>query len=156
MTKIKRRGAQGQGLVEYALTLVLVSLVGMVIIFALGMAITRVYALVAGTLGVQINDPNAHTSSTDSINIEQADCDVNDSSHTYQIVVSINTSPSIGLNDVSVSTPNGFLSGITGDPLSGYSLMTTSAPGGASNCPTTVVAQGKHATSIKPITVVHF
>jgi Flp pilus assembly pilin Flp len=48
-----RRGARGQGLVEYALIFVLVSIVVIVAAAAIGTAVQRIYAIVAGGLGAQ-------------------------------------------------------------------------------------------------------
>src|SRR4051812_49246100 len=48
-----RRGARGQGLVEYALVFVLVSIVVIVTAALIGTAVQRIYAIVAGGLGAQ-------------------------------------------------------------------------------------------------------
>src|SRR4051812_34886298 len=58
MQKKLQKGQEGQGLVEYALVLVLVAVVCIAIMFATGLSVQRVYGLIAGALGAKHNTEN--------------------------------------------------------------------------------------------------
>src|SRR5258708_22800830 len=67
----RQAGQAGQGLVEYALVLVLVAVVCIAIIFATGLSVQRVYGLVAGALGTRHNTEDFNG---ERIVIDQAVC----------------------------------------------------------------------------------
>jgi Flp pilus assembly pilin Flp len=68
----RRRARQaGQGLVEYALVLVLVAVVCIAIMFATGLSVQRVYGVVASVLGAKHDVENYQG---ERIVIEQAEC----------------------------------------------------------------------------------
>jgi Flp pilus assembly pilin Flp len=66
-----RRGARGQGMVEYALILVLGAVAVIVATFAIGLAVQRLYGVVVGALGTKASVTNA---SHATITIAEAKC----------------------------------------------------------------------------------
>ena len=53
--RYKRRGARGQGLAEYALTIALVGVVSMAALFSLGLIVQRTLGVLAGSMGGTAN-----------------------------------------------------------------------------------------------------
>lgn len=53
--KYKRRGARGQGLAEYALTIALVGVVSMAALFSLGLIVQRTLGVLAGSMSGTAN-----------------------------------------------------------------------------------------------------
>jgi Flp pilus assembly pilin Flp len=152
-----RRGVRGQSLVEYALVFVLVSIVVIVSAAAIGTAVQRLYAIVAGSLGTQVNNS---TSAQDIIDIyEGAQMCLLFPSGTGNpqypngaTIVNFRGSTNVPITDLTLSTDTGLL-------LAGGAgvFVADSSPGGwivsayainpnksdASICPRTVVVQSK-------------
>src|SRR5215470_565194 len=68
MNARRRRGARGQGLVEYGLIIMLAAVVTIAAAFAMGLAVQRVYGIIVGALGTN------GSSDTHVIQIDQATC----------------------------------------------------------------------------------
>src|SRR5215475_4011343 len=66
-----RRGQKGQGLVEYALVLVLVAVVCIATMFATGLSVQRVYGVIASVLGAKHDVENYQG---EKITIDRAEC----------------------------------------------------------------------------------
>jgi Flp pilus assembly pilin Flp len=166
--KPNRRAQNGQGLVEYALIIVLVALVAIIILSLLGMAISRGLGIVAAALGAKHNSTVASGSA---VEIQQAECHIVPLNSTQgglcpggdwcgKTVLRIlgMTSPNIALSDLNISTDRGFADTITtnnGTPNSFLYQKIIADPADSSACPLSVVVQSQSAkvTSLMPIQV---
>ncbi|MBX3085282.1 MAG: hypothetical protein KF716_26855 [Anaerolineae bacterium] len=97
--RILKRSYKAQGLVEYALIIVLVAVVVTAIAFMLGLAVHRVYGLVAGSLGGTHDATGAVQ-----IRIEQARCIAQTSTNRTGMWVTGFVSPGIPLTDFEIHT----------------------------------------------------
>src|SRR5271166_1998374 len=155
--KLIRNRLRGQGLAEYALTIALVGLAAMAILFVVGMAVSRVYGLVAGSMGGQTDYTDPVTQNTDdSIAIESADCYIDSAGTTppnTQIDISIDSGSGVKANDITVSTPGGFLTTALQGGGNAWSQDTIYNSDDPSLCPITVVVQTLHHTAVRTVTI---
>ena len=130
------RTERGQAAVEYAITIVLVSMVVIAIMLFAGFGISRIYGLVAGALGAHYDTHGKHT-----IEITSAECisstRVNQTGlwvigNTDEAIADLTGSTELGLSPVSADA-GGFL----------YHPMIDADHADASKCPVSVVIQGK-------------
>jgi Flp pilus assembly pilin Flp len=156
--KFFRNAQRGQALPEYALTLILVSVVSIIILLLVGMAVSRIYAIVTALTGGKRQ--------TTSISFTEAACYVvypgapGYSAWPNGIVGLFITGVSdIPLNELQLSTDIKFASNVT--------LNTSSTPGtfmwnpqwgtdgvvDQSLCPHAVTVQGRKQTAFSPIEI---
>jgi Flp pilus assembly pilin Flp len=155
--EMKRRRHHGQGLVEYALVLVLVALVVIAIVFTVGLGVQRVYGVVAGALGV------SHTKAELMLDSPGARCYLYDGTTNIYLTGSTN----IPFSELTFSTNTTYNSGSGG----GVTPIRASVPGTTTGtfwvgyqlapvqdrglCPTSVVIQSSNgAIAISPVTIV--
>jgi len=139
---------QGQAAVEYAITIVLVSMVVITIMLLAGFGISRIYGLVAGALGAHYDTHGKHT-----IEITSAECisstRVNQTGlwvigNTDEAIADLTGSTELGLSPVSADA-GGFL----------YHPMIDADHADVSKCPVSVVIQGKDgAIAVAPLVIV--
>jgi Flp pilus assembly pilin Flp len=153
-----RRGARGQSLVEYALVFVLVSIVVVVSAAAIGTAVQRLYAIVAGSLGTQINNSNSAEHVIDIEDGKQFCVVVPSAPPDYPdgaTVLNFTGTTQIPIAELTVSTDTGLLFTAGGDDTPFHSAPTNRAQGwmvyyilankaDAGRCPRTVVLQSQH------------
>jgi hypothetical protein len=147
------RGAQGQGLAEYALIVALVALVVGVSAFSIGFVTERVFGVVAGVLGAKHNSSGAHV-----IEITSATCIGQQSpAMTGLVVFGITDS---GLDQLQVSTDVA----ITGLTSTSLPISSTDIPNGflinpivsstldMAACPHSIVIQtADGSTAVSPV-----
>ena len=143
-----RSTQQGQAAVEYAITIVLVSMVVIAIMLFASFGISRIYGLVAGALGAHYNTHGQHT-----IEITSAQCisvaGINQTGlwvtgNTNEAIADLTGSTQLGLSPVSANA-GGFL----------YHPMIDANNADASKCPVSVVIQGKDgAIAVAPLVIV--
>jgi Flp pilus assembly pilin Flp len=122
-----KRAHKAQGLVEYALILVLVAVVVTAIAFMLGLAIHRVYGLVNGSLGGKV-DANG----TVQIRIDEARCIAKSSTNQTGMWVTGFASPGTPLTDFEVHTTKSANTAFDADSdgvVEQYSLVSNGAAG---------------------------
>ena len=122
-----KRTHKAQGLVEYALIIVLVAVVVTAIAFMLGLAIHRVYGLVTGSLG-GTHDANGAVQ----IRIEQARCIAQPSTNQTGMWVTGFISPGATLTDFEVHTTKTADTAFDSDSdgiIEAMSLTVNGAPG---------------------------
>jgi len=143
-----RRAQEGQTAVEYAITIVLVSMVVIAVTLFVGFGISRIYGLVAGALGAHYDTHGKHT-----IEIISAQCisstRVNQTGlwvigNTDEAIADLTGSTELGLSPVSANG-GGFL----------YHPMIDANNADATKCPVSVVIQGKDgAIAVAPLVIV--
>ena len=150
----EHRGERGQGLAEYALTIALVALVVIVAAFAIGLAVQRVYGVVAGALGVKHDTHGTHT-----LVIESANCFASTSANQTGLWVTGTTDENF--SDLTGSTEQAVGTGVNGqsypiEPNAGGFLwrpLLATNKADTSLCPTSVVIQAKDgAIAVSPLT----
>jgi Flp pilus assembly pilin Flp len=159
----KRKAPSGQGLVEYALILVLVALIAIPIVYLIGLGVSRVYGVVGGALGFVHNDHRQHY-----IDISQpALCIASTSQNLTGLWVTGDTDET--LSNLTGSTNLAVGTGLNGAPFAIQSNSVPSgAPGGAVGfkfnpllangvslavCPVSVVIQAQDGTeAFAPVT----
>jgi len=139
---------QGQAAIEYAITILLVSMVVIVVMLFVGFGISRIYGLVAGALGAHYDTHGQHT-----IEITLAQCisiaGINQTGlwvtgNTNEAIADLTGSTQLGLSPVSANA-GGFL----------YHPMIDANNADASKCPVSVVIQGKDgAIAVAPLVIV--
>jgi pilus assembly protein Flp/PilA len=152
-----RTQESGQGLVEYALILVLVAVVVVVAALLLGQAVQRVYGIIGGTLGVKYNTVGVHA-----IEITTAECIALTSQNLTGLWVIGTTNEDVanltGSTDQAVGTGMGGLaSPVEANGPNGFKFHPLLLDNAAdlSVCPKSVVIQAKDgAIAISPVTAV--
>jgi hypothetical protein len=156
MKRYPRRTEHGQGLVAYALILILVGLAVIVAIRLVGLAVQRNYGVLAGTLGVTHNTSGQHI-----IEIVNAQCIAVESARLTGLWVFGNTNEDVA--DLAASTEQAVGTGMDSLPspvesngrnsFKFHPLLAYKAD--LSVCPQAVVIQGKDgAIAVAPITKV--
>ncbi len=155
--QLLRRAQRGQGLAEYALTIILVGVVSIAILFLLGQAVNRVYGLLAGATGT------THTTSGITFT-EPPKCyvvypgppkgDGYDSfrpAGTVGMWVVGKLFGGMQRSDLQISTDTGFADTITADASRDFIYNSQLGLPGVAKCPTSVVVQGNGQTATAPL-----
>jgi pilus assembly protein Flp/PilA len=147
----------GQGLVEYALILVLVAVVVIVAASLLGQAVQRVYGVISGALGAKYDAVGTHA-----IEITTAQCIAVKSSNLTGLWVVGNTNEDVanltGSTDKAVGTGMGGLASpveVNGPNGFKFHPLLLDNAADLSVCPKAVVIQAKDgAIAVSPVTAV--
>jgi pilus assembly protein Flp/PilA len=155
--KQTRKHERGQGLVEYALILVLVAIVVIVVTSLMGQGVQRIFGLITGALGEKHNASGGET-----ITIEYAECYVHTGSNPRTGLWIVGTTD-VPLNELTGSTNLAYDGPISTNPLEGgasgtftYNPELKAGVGDESLCPRSVVIQSKRgAIAVSPVIIKH-
>jgi len=161
-TRRLKYAQKGQSLVEYALALVLVSLVSIIVLGLIGSATSRNVGVVTGTLGGKKNasgSPGAGTKNTIYITANTVICHIVTTGNigTY-VYATFETSTDIALTDIAYSLGNVIVNatpsnigGNTGGTNPYTATALKSATADALLCPKSIVITGKNGLAIMPV-----
>ncbi len=157
-TRRLKYAQKGQSLVEYALALVLVSLVSIIVLGLIGSATSRNVGVVTGTLGGKKNasgSPGAGTKNTIYITANTVICHIvtTGSIGTY-VYATFETSTDIALSDIAYSLGNTIVNAVasnTGGTNPYTATALKSATADALLCPKSIVITGKNGLAIMPV-----